>query len=136
MSLLSNFLPLFLRGPRLLPLLRALRCITRASPVLRDSRCVLRLLVRLGDLPVAVDHLHQQPEGQAHQQHIHHDLRVERRGAPRGCGATTNKNNSDKRELFISCILPLHRFCLVYKAAETFFIVFNLFMLPINSQSI
>lgn len=43
-------------------------------------RCILRLLIRLGDLPVAVDHLYQQPEGQEHQQHIHHDLRVERCG--------------------------------------------------------
>lgn len=53
------------------------------------SRCVLRLLIRLGDLPVAIDHLYQQPEGQEHQQHIHHDLRVERRGVCAGCGAQT-----------------------------------------------
>lgn len=47
-------------------------------------RCVLRLFIRLGDLPVAVDHLYQQPEGQEHQQHIHHDLRVDRCGVLSG----------------------------------------------------
>lgn len=52
-----------------------------------DSRCILCLLIRLGDLPVAVDHLYQQPEGQEHQQHIHHYLREERCGVLTGCGA-------------------------------------------------
>lgn len=38
------------------------------------SRTVLHLLVRFGDLSIAVDHLNQQPEGEEHQQNIHHDL--------------------------------------------------------------
>lgn len=38
------------------------------------SRIILSLVIRFGDLPVAVDHLHQQPEGEEHQEHIHHNL--------------------------------------------------------------
>lgn len=53
----------------------------------KHLRGVWRLLVWPGDLPVAVDHLHQQPGGQEHQQDVHRDLRVERRGVWAGCGA-------------------------------------------------
>lgn len=63
--------------------------VSASDSVSVHSRCVLRLLIGLGDLPVAVDHFYQQPEGQEHQQHIHHDLRVERRGVCAGCGAQT-----------------------------------------------
>lgn len=62
---------------------------------LKHLRRVLRLLVRPGDLPVAVDHLHQQPGGQEHQQDVHGDLGVERRGVLAGCGA--EKKNKQKK---------------------------------------
>lgn len=57
------------------------------GPVRRNSPRILQLLIGLGDLPVAVDHLHQQPAGQEDEQHIHHDLWVECRGVFGGCGA-------------------------------------------------
>lgn len=57
------------------------------GPVRRNSPRILQLLIGLRDLPVAVDHLHQQPAGQEDEQHIHHDLGVERRGVFGGCGA-------------------------------------------------
>ena len=73
-----------------------------------DSRCVLHLLVRFGDLPVAVDHFYQQPQGQAHQQHIHHDPRVERRRVVSGCGEQT------ATDMYYSiCIRPLNGFLLL-----------------------
>lgn len=54
---------------------------------LKHLRSFWRLLVWPGDLPVAVDHLHQQPGGQEHQQDVHGDLGVEGRGVWAGCGA-------------------------------------------------
>lgn len=66
----------------------------------RDSPRILRLLIRLGDLPVAVDHLHQQPAGQEHEQHIHHDLGVERRGVSAGCRAQTITRGAGDNVLF------------------------------------
>lgn len=61
----------------------------RVRTTVLDSRRILRLLIRLGDLPVAVHHLHEQPAGQEDEQHVHHDLRVERGGVFTGCGAQT-----------------------------------------------
>lgn len=68
------------------------------------SRWILCLLIRLGDLPVAVDHLHQQPEGQKHQQHIHHDLRVERRGVFTGCQAQTNNTTAGRIDYLVDFV--------------------------------
>ncbi len=81
-----------------------------------DSRCVLRLLVRLGDLPVAVDHLYQQPEGQEHQQHIHHDLRVERCGVLTDCGAQTTARNMH----YSVCILLSECNFILNRAGQTY----------------
>lgn len=67
----------------------SVRQMRASGPVRRNSPRILRLLIGLGDLPVAVDHLHQQPAGQEDEQHIHHDLGVERRGVFSGCRAQT-----------------------------------------------
>lgn len=54
------------------------------------SRGVLGLLVWLGDLPVAVYHLHQEPAGEEDQQDIHHDLWVQGSGVVTGCQTDTH----------------------------------------------
>lgn len=76
------------------------KCALPGPPRRRDSPRILRLLIRLGDLPVAVDHLHQQPAGQEHEQHIHHDLGVERRGVSAGCRAQTITRGAGDDVLF------------------------------------
>lgn len=40
----------------------------------RGLRVLLGGLFSLGDLPVAVDHLDEQPQGEEDQQDVHHDL--------------------------------------------------------------
>lgn len=77
----------------------------------RDSPRILRLLIGLGDLPVAVDHLHQQPAGQEHEQHIHHDLGVERRGVFAGCRAQTITRGAGEDVLFRQRAPLSERFC-------------------------
>lgn len=87
-----------------------------------DSRRVLRLLIRLGDLPVAVDHLYQQPEGQEHQQHIHHDLRVEGCGVFAGCGAQTRKNVLFSADTTSDCLSVC--ICVLSRVENTCFLFF------------
>lgn len=86
-----------------------------------NSPRILRLLIGLGDLAVAVDHLHQQPAGQEHQQHVHHDLRVERRGVIAGCRAQTITKRAADNVLFSNVLLLSEKLlffsCLLSKAA-------------------
>lgn len=112
-------------------LIRLCLCVCVFGP---DSRRVLRLLIRLGDLPVAVDHLYQQPEGQEHQQHIHHDLRVEGCGVFAGCGAQTRKNVLFSADTTSDC-LPVC-ICVLSRVESTcLFFVFHRFKKVCSARS-
>lgn len=96
-----------------------------------DSRCVLRLLIRLWDLPVAVDHFYQQPEGQEHEQHIHHDLRVDCCGVCSGCGVQTAAGDIIIQQAPPLSLFHIYLFCVCRKELSRlfFFLGFKLSML-------
>lgn len=85
----------------------SVRQMRAAGRVRRNSPRILRLLIGLGDLPVAVDHLHHQPAGQEDEQHIHHDLGVERRGVFGGCRAQTITRRAGDNVLFSNVVQRL-----------------------------